>query len=141
MRYRSKKTEETYKERRLIVARLLTERPLCEACPIFATYDGKKTFKCHESIDVHEIVSRGRGGSILDENNLITVCRFPCHSRITGDSKTAEFLGLAMPGWTTSEMVQEARQRRETFSGGVRPDASPSWRDTEYWSQKEQTPK
>lgn len=91
---RSKKTEEKYKERRPLVKRLLEEKPACEACPVFAKHDGLSTYIRQQSVDVHEIVRRSQGGSILDESNLMCVCR-PCHSRIGNEPALAFELGLA----------------------------------------------
>lgn len=98
MRHRSKKKEEEYKKRRPLVARLLQERPWCEACPIFAQHDGKVTYLRKPSQDVHEKVRRSQGGSILDEVNLLCVCR-DCHRRIGNYPQLAFDLGLAQHGW------------------------------------------
>lgn len=98
MRRRSKKMEEQYKLRRPLVERLLTERPWCEACPVFAEHDGKAVYARKQSQDIHEIVRRSQGGSILDESNLLAVCR-PCHSRIGNNPALAFDLGLARHGW------------------------------------------
>lgn len=98
MRRRSKKKEDEYKLRRPLVARLLTERPMCEACPVFAAHDSKVTYVQRRSVDVHEIIRRSQGGSILDEENLLCVCR-PCHQRIGNYPQLAFDLGLAKHGW------------------------------------------
>ena len=98
MRHRSKKKEAEYRLRRPLVARLLEERPFCEACPVFAEYDGKATYIRLVSVDVHEIVRRSQGGSILDEENLLCVCR-DCHRRIGNYPQLAFDLGLAKRGW------------------------------------------
>lgn len=98
MRYRSKKKEAEYKLRRPLVARLLEERPMCEACPIFAAHDGLVVYSRNRGQDVHELVRRSQGGSILDEDNLMVVCR-PCHRRIGNYPQLAFDLGLAKHGW------------------------------------------
>jgi len=98
MKRRSKKMEERYKLRRPLVERLLAERPWCEACPVFAEHDEKVTYARRQSQDIHEIVRRSQGGSILDEENLLAVCR-PCHSRIGNYPALAFELGLARHGW------------------------------------------
>jgi 5-methylcytosine-specific restriction endonuclease McrA len=98
MRYRSKKKEEEYRLRRPLVKRLLEERPWCEACPVFAAHDEKVTYSRNPSQDIHEIVRRSQGGSILDESNLLAVCR-PCHRRIGNYPQLAFDLGLAKEGW------------------------------------------
>ena len=95
---RSKKQDALYKERRPFVERILKERPLCEACRVFASHDGKSVFNHHLSKDVHEIVRRSQGGSIIDEENVLAVCR-PCHIRIGNYPELAFQLGLAKHGW------------------------------------------
>lgn len=95
---RSKKTEDAYVERRKLVERLLKERPNCQACRVFAMHDGKSTFVQRPSIDLHEIVRRSQGGSILDESNILAVCR-PCHRRIGNEPQLAFDLGLAKHSW------------------------------------------
>lgn len=98
MRRRSKKKEKEYVERRKIVKELLEERPFCEACPIFAKHDGKKTYVRRGSVDIHELIRRSQGGSILETSNLMAVCR-ECHSRIGAHPALAFELGLAKHGW------------------------------------------
>ena len=98
MRYRSAKKEKEYVERRKRVARLLEEKPWCEACPVFAEHDEKKMYKRNQSSDLHELKRRSQGGSILDEENIICVCR-PCHTRIGNYPQLAFDLGLAKHGW------------------------------------------
>lgn len=98
MRHRSKKKEAEYRKRRPLVERLLRERPMCEACPVFAKHDEKVTYVRNPSVDVHELVRRSQGGSILDEDNLMCVCR-SCHRRIGNYPQLAFDLGLAKHGW------------------------------------------
>lgn len=98
LRKRSKKTEKIYVERRKIVEKLLSERPWCEACPIFAKHDERVTYVRKRSQDIHELIRRSQGGSILDEKNLMAVCR-PCHERIGKYPKISFELGLAKEGW------------------------------------------
>ena len=91
---RSKKTEEKYKLRRPLVEKLLGERPWCEACPVFAQHDELAVYQQRPSSDVHELVRRSQGGSILDESNLMCVCR-QCHTRIGNYPQLAFDLGLS----------------------------------------------
>lgn len=98
MRHRSKKKEQEYRIRRPLVMRLLEERPLCEACPVFAEHDEKVVYSRQRSVDIHELVRRSQGGSILDEQNLLAVCR-PCHQRIGNNPQLAFDLGLARHNW------------------------------------------
>lgn len=98
LKKRSKKTEEKYVERRILVKKVLQERPLCQACAVFAKHDQKSTYIQRNSNDVHELVRRSQGGSILDENNVLAVCR-QCHIRIGNYPQLAFDLGLAKHGW------------------------------------------
>lgn len=102
MRHRSKKKEAEYRLRRPLVAKLLEERPYCEACSVFAKYDQKGTFRQNPSQDIHELIRRSQGGSILDEDNLLAVCR-PCHNRIGAYPALAFELGLAKHGWEQND--------------------------------------
>ena len=98
MRHRSKKKEAEYRLRRPFVEKILSERPYCEACPKFAEHDNLSTYIRRTSSDVHELIRRSQGGSILDENNVLAVCR-PCHTRIGNYPQLAFDLGLAKHGW------------------------------------------
>lgn len=102
MRRRSKKKEAQYVVRREIVSRLLQERPFCEACPRFAKHDGKVSYIRRGSVDIHELIRRSQGGSILDEENLLAVCR-ECHNRIGNHPALAFELGLAKHGWESNK--------------------------------------
>jgi len=98
MRYRSKKKSQEYVERRKVVAEMLGEFPYCQACPVFAAHDEKVTYKRNPSVDVHELKRRSQGGSILDKDNLLCVCR-GCHDRIGRFPQLAFDLGLSVHGW------------------------------------------
>lgn len=98
LKHRSKKQEELYVERRKLVARMLQERPFCEACPVFARHDDNVTYVRRGSVDIHEIVRRSQGGSIVDEDNCMAVCR-QCHQRIGDHPELAFSLGLAKRSW------------------------------------------
>jgi 5-methylcytosine-specific restriction endonuclease McrA len=80
------------------VEKILSERPFCQACKVFAQHDKKVTFIQKNSTDVHEIIRRSQGGSILDEDNVLAVCR-PCHARIGNYPQLAFDLGLAKRSW------------------------------------------
>jgi hypothetical protein len=98
MKRRSAKKEAEYRLRRVLVARMLEERPLCEACPVYAKHDELVFYQRKRSVDLHELVRRSQGGSILDEDNIICVCR-DCHRRIGNYPQEAFDLGLAKHGW------------------------------------------
>jgi hypothetical protein len=74
LRYRSKKQAALYKTERVpLVRELLEERPWCEF-PLGCT---------ERSVDIHELLSRGQGGSIVDLPNLRASCRF--HNQFAED--------------------------------------------------------
>jgi hypothetical protein len=60
--------------RRALVVRLLEERPWCEVCQRLRETENPAGIVL-PSQDIHELLTRGRGGSILDESNLLAVCR------------------------------------------------------------------
>jgi 5-methylcytosine-specific restriction endonuclease McrA len=95
---RSKKMADIYKERVPLVKQLLKERPWCEACPVFAEFDNLAVYVRRPSIDIHELKRRSQGGSILDEENLMAVCR-ECHRRIGNHPQLAFDLGLSKHGY------------------------------------------
>lgn len=98
MRFRSKKKEAEYKLRQPLVAKMLGQYPYCQACGVFAEYDGKIVYQKNPSQDIHELVRRSQGGSILDETNLLAVCR-KCHDRIGKYPQLAFDLGLSKHHW------------------------------------------
>lgn len=86
VKYRSRKMEAKYRERRSLVAQMLEDKPVCERC------------SAARSTDIHEVVSRARGGSILDPRNLVALCR-PCHSWITTHPAEAHAAGWSKHSW------------------------------------------
>lgn len=101
MRYRSEKKEKEYELRRPLVAKLLETYPHCQACGVFAKHDGKVTYQQNPSQDIHELVRRSQGGSILEEDNLLAVCR-KCHDRIGRYPQLAFDLNLSRHHWDDS---------------------------------------
>ncbi len=73
---RSKKTQALYKVRVPLVRELLEEYPLCQRCLMA------------RSVDAHELITRARGGSIIDKENMVALCR-ECHNWIHTHSKQA----------------------------------------------------
>lgn len=66
MRYRSKKTQAVYRQQRIpLVKELFEDGPQCmfPGCTAAAT-------------DPHEPITRGRGGSITEKDNLVPLCHF-----------------------------------------------------------------
>lgn len=91
---RSKKARDIYEReggRRDFVERILRERPLCEACPVIGAVRGFPV--THASADVHEIKTRAMGGDVLDEKNVLAVCRWS-HGWIHSHPAKARRLGL-----------------------------------------------
>lgn len=120
LRARSAKREALYagtpdqEGRRAFVARMLGKRPVCEAgvriglrlrSAVLKSVDPglspdgigtatKVWVHCEvASVDVHEILARSAGGSILDEGNVLCLCR-QCHDWIGNNPKAALELGL-----------------------------------------------
>lgn len=135
--YRSSKQEEKYVERRKLVSDLLSQRPYCEACVIFYVFDTIQNsppfegpppmgvVKVNKSKDIHELVNRSQGGSILEKDNLLAVCR-PCHNRITTEPKLAEKLGLHLEGWCNNRNgFSEAERVRYGWKNGT--PSQPYW--------------
>lgn len=60
------------------------EPQLCQRC--------QREWAC----DGHEVLSRGRGGSITDRNNIALLCRL-CHTWVTDNPASAEVEGWALP--------------------------------------------
>ncbi len=87
MRARSKKRARLYRDERApLVAELLAVPYLCDKC--MAAY----------AVDVHEIKSRARGGSITDRKNLLRLCR-KCHDWVTQHPAEALRDGFLASSW------------------------------------------
>lgn len=92
--------------RRALVARILSARPRCEAGTKIHSID--PAHMCtRESVDVHELLARSAGGSILDEANCIAVCR-RCHEWIGQRPKLALALGLRVSRYSQGSGVKGA---------------------------------
>ena len=85
MRYRSKKTTRAYVQRRKLVAEILDDA-VCARC------------QSARATEVHEILTRARGGSILDKDNCVALCH-NCHSFITVNPKQAHDEGFMRHSW------------------------------------------
>jgi 5-methylcytosine-specific restriction endonuclease McrA len=95
---KSEKRKEADIDRRAFVASMLSDYPYCVACPVFAKHDGLVTYTRRPSQDVHELKRRSQGGSVVDRDNCIAVCR-KCHTRIGNYPQLAFDLGLAKRSW------------------------------------------
>jgi hypothetical protein len=92
----SDKRRRENRERAKVVAGLWPERPRCArpGCPRLAD-------------DVHEILTRARGGSITDPENFAPLCR-ACHDEATNEAPWAYEFGLLVHSWEATDEV--ARQ-------------------------------
>ena len=86
---RSKKTAATYRKLRVpLVVEMLEAYPWCERC------------KTGRASEVHELLSRARGGRITDPSNCVTLCH-ECHSWITTHPAQATADGWLRHSWET----------------------------------------
>ena len=93
--------------RRALVVRLLERYPVCQfSGEYYVNFMGKAVLQyhcCHNpSQDAHEVLSRARRGSILDENNILMLCR-PHHTWVTEHPAEATKLGLLKSRWGKHE--------------------------------------
>ena len=101
----SAKRQKLQVERRKLVQEQLAVRPQCEAGePIYMHYissfgqefarERRRTDRCQgRATDIHEPLTRARGGSIVDVDNTLAVCR-RCHDWIHDNPAIATELGL-----------------------------------------------
>ncbi len=94
----SKKRQAIQGERRRMVKEELTNRPDCEAGPLIlgwhTAHGEQSNHECSGvSTDIHEPLTRGRGGSITDPANTVALCR-SCHDWIHAYPLVATGLGL-----------------------------------------------
>lgn len=87
LRARSRKTAREYTERRELVAWLLHAYPICQV-----------PWCTHPSEDIHEPLTRARGGSITDPDNAVAVCRMH-HDLIHLEPAWAYEHGLLKHSW------------------------------------------
>ena len=87
------------RERTKVIKEILRYRSHCEAGPKIVAAD-RRHFCRVTPDDVHEPLTRARGGSITDPDNMVLVCR-PCHDWIHNNPALAKEVGLlksAVPG-------------------------------------------
>lgn len=94
MRFRSKKREAIYRKRRPLVEQMLAAKPICERCGM------------NPSTEIHEVVTRARGGSILSEANCRALCR-ACHRWITEHPAKAHEEGFMAHSWERDKYTTE----------------------------------
>ena len=93
IRSRSKKTEKIYVKRRKFVAEFLEKHPWCQRC--YEAFPETQSF-VNRSTEVHEVISRARGGDILEEDNCRALCH-ECHMWIHAHPRQA-----TLDGWLKS---------------------------------------
>ena len=109
--------------RRAMANQMFPERPLCVVYELSQVNPGlipaEVISRCGRwADDLHEPLSRGRGGGIADPGNWATPCR-PCHDEITfrPDSELgwAYALGLKVHSWPGQRL--EATEGQGTCQG------------------------
>ena len=125
----SKKRMTLNRERRQFVSEVLKFRLMCEArirgCTMTPT-------------DVHEILTRGRGGSIIEPDNVLALCR-SCHTWITNEPAWAKTNGFVVSWSVTIEAdLAAAKRARNAFVyGATAPeddfDIGVEWDDSIDW--------
>jgi hypothetical protein len=109
--FRSAKRAAIADERRAFVARILSERPQCEARhylrPIVSGLDDIDQGRVLAALrgctwqasEVHELLSRARGGSIVEDANVASLCHW-CHGWVTTEPRLATMAGLQRSRWS-----------------------------------------
>jgi hypothetical protein len=86
----SPKRKALNRARSALVKDILERRPFCEA----GTLIRDPRHRCWgASTDCHEKLTRARGGDILDESNILAICR-SCHDWIHAHPAEAKSVGL-----------------------------------------------
>lgn len=99
----SKEQRKIMKERQAIRLELAMERGYqCEACPLTPV----GSYPPRPFTDMHEVLTRGRGGSPTDPQNILLVCR-ECHVWITTHEWEARGMGLVR--------ARSAEEHKKTF--------------------------
>ena len=103
----SKKRQTLNVARRIFVKRIIEERPQCEA---------QIPYVCsNHAVDVHEIMTRARGGDILADDNVLALCR-RCHTFITENPAFSQEHGFTVHSWATSADLIAAHRAREIYA-------------------------
>jgi hypothetical protein len=90
LRTRSKKAQAIAPKRKYFVKTMLDLYPACQV-----RWDDDCQSK---SVDIHEPLTRARGGSILSKDNAIATCRH-CHSQIHIHPNQATDRGFLISRW------------------------------------------
>lgn len=94
----SPKTAARNRKRAAFRAAELASRPYCEAQGSIWTHDPSYNRCSMISVDLHEPLTRARGGDILDPKNTVALCR-PCHDWIHNNPAAATDLGLLISAY------------------------------------------
>lgn len=110
---RSAKRAALAAERRAFVARILHERPWCEAPALLRAVVGGMEGRDRQTVvdwlmpngivmcrssEVHEKLKRSRGGSITDDANVLALCRMH-HEFTEAHPRLATIAGMLTPSW------------------------------------------
>lgn len=115
----SLKRQRKMQQRREFVVEQLAARPVCEAGPQIGSYRLEQygleyairlavSAPCTtRAVDIHEPLTRARGGSILDAANSVALCR-NCHRWIHDNPDSATEIGLLQPSWQDCPTTEPA---------------------------------
>lgn len=93
----SKKRAAENRQRAKVKKQIMDTVTACQAGPLIAQAD--RRHRCwREPHDIHEPLTRARGGSITDPENMIVVCR-SCHDWIHNNPSAAQTIGLLVSGY------------------------------------------
>ena len=95
LRHISPKRAKQQRLRQQMVRDELARRELCEAAAVIRQAGHQP--RCHGlAVELHEPLTRARGGSILDPANTVAICR-SCHDWIHVNPASATEIGLLRP--------------------------------------------
>jgi hypothetical protein len=99
----SKKRAAANRVRRAMAAGMFPERPLCVVYVLSQDHPGVIPDEVINGCgrwadDVHEPLTRARGGSITNPDNAVPPCR-PCHDVLGGEPSWGYELGLLVHSW------------------------------------------
>lgn len=105
LRARSRKAAAAYRVRRPMLKALADMHPYCvrPGCNRFAD-------------DGHEPLTRARGGSITDPDNVVLLCR-PCHDELSEEPAWAYDLGLLRHSWDAGDRGRTTTPRADRNQG------------------------
>lgn len=97
--------------RALVIERDLGDHARCVFHRILDAYMVVQPCGVWSGVEVHEVVTRARGGSKVDPMNCVALCHSG-HAWVTAHPSGAEHLGLMLPSWATDDGQAEAVIRR-----------------------------